>query len=202
MTITFFKSKFIAAVAGLLLATSANANLIVNGGFEDNPVADGSWSYFSGAEVNGWEGSNVEIWHNLSGITAAEGQQHAELNAHPYTGDVFSIFQDFATVVGQAYDVSFFYRARESANEAFSFSVGTLNAVLTDHLVGSWSTFSNSFVADSTSTRLSFTSLDSGTLGNLLDGVSVEAQVPEPSAIALLAIGIFSLGFARRRAKA
>lgn len=198
---TLLKAKFIAVVGGLILAVSANANLLVNGGFEDNPVASGSWSFFSAATVSGWEGSNVEIWHSLFGIAAAEGLQHAELNAHPYSGDVFSIFQDFATVAGQSYDVSFFYRARESADEAFSFSVGTLNEVLTDHVVGSWSTYSNSFIADSTLTRLSFTTLDTGTIGNLLDGVTVDARVPESSTLALLAIGLFSLGFVRRRVK-
>jgi len=202
MNISFLKSKLIALSAGLILASSANANLIVNGGFEDNPVANGSWSFFSASVVNGWEGSNIEIWHNLSGVTAAEGQQHAELNAHPYTGNVFSIFQDFTTVVGQTYDVSFFYRARESANEAFSFSVGTLNSMITDHVVGAWSTFKDSFIADSTTTRLSFTTLDASTVGNLLDGVSVEAHVPESSSLALLVIGLFSLGFARRKVKA
>ncbi|HWV14967.1 MAG TPA: PEP-CTERM sorting domain-containing protein [Cellvibrio sp.] len=202
MNITFFKSKLLAAVAGLVLAGSANANLIVNGGFEDNLVPSGSWNYYSSSDVNGWEGSNIEVWNNLGGVSAAEGQQHAELNAHPYTGEVFSIFQDFATVIGQSYDVSFFYRARASEDEVFAFSVGSLNAILADHTVNAWSRFSDSFIADSELTRLSFTTLDSGTLGNLIDGVSVEATVPEPASVALLAIGLFGLGLARRNLRA
>jgi hypothetical protein len=194
------KIKSIIWLAGLVLAGSANANLIVNGGFEDNSVASGNWGYFSAADVNGWEGSNVEIWHNLASA-APEGQQHAELNAHPYTGSVFSIFQSFATVVGQAYDVSFFYSARSSHDEAFSFTVGNLNNLLTDHVVGQWSVYSNSFIANADFTELRFTSTNSGTYGNLIDGVSVIADVPESSSIILFAIGLLSLSFFRRKMK-
>lgn len=191
-------------VAGACMAVSANANLIVNGGFEDNNVATGNWGYFSSAAVNGWEGDNIEIWDHYAGVVAPEGNQHAELNAHPFDGSVFSIYQNFATVLGQTYDVSFFYSARASVNEQFSFSVGSLNAILTDHVVGSWKKYTGSFVASSALSTISFTTYDAGTLGNFLDDVVVTAKVnvAESSPLVMLLIGLAGLILVRRKNRA
>ncbi|AQT58734.1 hypothetical protein CBP51_13345 [Cellvibrio mixtus] len=193
-----------AVLSGLLLAASAQANLIVNGGFEDNTVAAGNWSYFSSSAVNGWDGSNIEIWNNFGGVVAPEGNQHAELNAHPYTGGVFSIYQSFATVVGQIYDVSFFYSARESANESFHFSVGTLATLINDHTVGTWNQFTGSFVANSNFSTITFTTTDNSTVGNFLDAVVVTTRtsVDEASSLMMLAIGMLGLVLVRRKVRA
>lgn len=193
-----------AVLSGLLLAASAQANLIVNGGFEDNTVAAGNWSYFSSSAVNGWDGSNLEIWNNFGGVVAPEGNQHAELNAHPYTGGVFSIYQSFATVVGQIYDVSFFYSARESANESFHFSVGTLATLINDHTVGTWNQFTGSFVANSNFSTITFTTTDNSTVGNFLDAVVVTTRtsVDEASSLMMLAIGMLGLVLVRRKVRA
>jgi hypothetical protein len=199
------KISTIVKAAGLLLgvglSAGANANLIVNGGFEDNNVATGSWQYYSANQVNGWEGSNIEIWDHLGGVVAPEGNQHAELNAHPNAGQ-FSIYQTFTTVVGQLYDVSFFYSARQDNSESFQFSVGSLDALINDHVVGTWNQYVNVFRANSTSTTLRFTSVTPSysTVGNLIDGVNVTSHVPEPAGYALLALGIIGLGLARHRA--
>ncbi len=183
------------------LCVGAKANLIVNGGFEDNNVAAGNWAYFSSASVNGWDGDNIEIWDSFGGVVAPEGTQHAELNAHPFDGSVFSIFQNFATVVGQTYDVSFFYSARVNANEQFSFSAGSLAAILNDHVVGSWKQYSGSFVASSTLSTITFTSYDAGTYGNFLDNVVVtaKASVVESSPLVMLLIGLAGLVLIRRK---
>lgn len=204
MAASRLKTKLTGVILGLTLAVSANANLIVNGGFEANEVAAGSWSYYSSANVDGWEGSNIEIWDNMGGVAAPEGRQIAELNAHPYTGGIFSIYQSFATVVGKAYDVSFYYRARASNNEVFSFSVGGLNTVFSDHVVGSWKQYANSFVANNAVSTIRFTSADNSTIGNLLDGVVVNAKasVPESSSLGLLAIGMLGLILQRRKIRA
>ncbi len=199
------KISTIVKAAGLLLgvglSAGANANLIVNGGFEDNNVATGSWQYYSSNQVNGWDGSNIEIWDHLGGVVAPEGNQHAELNAHPNAGQ-FSIYQTFTTVVGQLYDVSFFYSARQDNSESFQFSVGSLDALINDHVVGTWNQYVNVFRANSNTTTLRFTSITPSysTVGNLIDGVSVTSHVPEPAGYALLALGIIGLGLARQRA--
>jgi hypothetical protein len=197
-------TRVLGVLAGLLLAVTAQANLIVNGGFEDNNVAAGSWAYFSSASVNGWDGDNIEIWDSFGGVVAPEGTQHAELNAHPYTGGVFSIYQSFATVVGQVYDVSFFYSARVNADEKFHFNLGSLAALIDDHVVGSWNQYTNSFVADSTLSTIRFTTYDTGTYGNFLDDVVVNARVNvvESNPLVMLLIGMFGLVLIRRKNRA
>lgn len=201
MNIRSIYTNCLTLVAGLLLATTASANLILNGGFEDNTVAAGNWAYFSSANVNGWSGDNIEIWNNYGGVVAPEGKQHIELNAHPFDGSVFSIYQSFATVLGQTYDVSFFYSARSSVNEQFSFSVDSLNAILNDHVVGSWKKYTGSFVASSTLSTITFTSYDAGTLGNFLDDVVVTAKVnvAESSPLFMVLIGLAGLVLVRRK---
>jgi hypothetical protein len=201
-----FKSvyRFCLGVIVSLLCVGANANLIVNGGFEDNTVAAGNWAYFSSTNVNGWDGDNIEIWNQFGGVVAPEGNQHAELNAHPFDGTVFSIYQSFATVIGQTYDVSFFYSARVDSNEQFSFSAGTLAAILNDHVVGSWKQYTGSFVANSVLSTITFTTYDAGTLGNFLDDVVVtaKASVVESSPLVLLLIGFAGLVLVRRKNRA
>jgi len=200
MSLKSFYTTCLGAMFGLL-CVGANANLIVNGGFEDNTVAVGNWAYFPSASVNGWEGDNIEIWNQMGGVVAPEGTQHAELNAHPFDGSVFTIFQNFATVVGQTYDVSFFYSARVDSNEQFSFSAGTLAALLNDHVVGSWTQYSGSFVASSALSTITFTSFNAGTYGNFLDDVVVTAQanVVESSPLVMLLIGLAGLVLIRRK---
>lgn len=192
-------------VLGGVLAASAQANLIVNGGFEDNNVAAGSWNYFPASAVNGWQGSNIEIWDHLGGVSAPEGNQHAELNAHPYTGGLFSIYQTFATSVGQTYDVSFFYSARVDDKEAFAFTVGNLSLLLNDHVAGSWKQFVGNFVASNTTTELRFTSANSSTLGNFLDDVYADLHLldtrnlQEPNSLWLMLLGFAGLMLVRVR---
>ncbi len=196
--------RVLGGLAGLLLAFNAQANLIVNGGFEDNNVAAGNWAYFPSSSVNGWEGDNIEIWDSFGGVVAPEGTQHAELNAHPFDGTVFSIYQSFATIIGQTYDVSFFYSARESNNEQFYFSAGTLAALLNDHVVGSWKQYTGSFVATATTSTITFTSYDNSTVGNFLDDVVVTARshVDESGALVMFMIGLAGLVCSRRKLSA
>ena len=197
----------------LLLGSSAvSASLIVNGGFESNDVAANSWQWFTSNNVEGWNGSNIEIWDTFSGVNAVEGNQFAELNAHPSNGEAFSIFQTFGTQEGSYYDLSFAYRARSSNNEAFLMSLigsgaDNINLRVDDHVVGKWSRFDFSFQATHLYTTLMFTALtpSTGTVGNFLDDISVTTSpavlastISEPSSIAIMLIGV-SLLFTRKQ---
>lgn len=197
--------SFYASCIGLtlsLLCLGANANLIVNGSFEDNTVAAGGWQAFDSANVNGWDGDRIEIWNGLNGVLAQDGTKHAELNADPgNSGSTYSIFQAFETVIGQTYDVSFFYRARQNTTESFSFTVGNLAELINHNNTQSWTQFSGSFVATATTNTITFLTVNTGTYGNFLDNVVVtaKANVVESSPLVMLLIGLTGLVLIRKK---
>ena len=195
-------------VTAAFMTSSAQATLIVNGGFEANPLNKNQWSYFASSQVAGWEGSNIEIWHHLNGVLAPEGNHHAELNADGKNNGAWSIFQTFATTKGQLYDFSFFYRARANTKEAFEFSIGNVEALIQQHSTSAWNKYSGSFVADSTSSTIRFTAVNGGTMGNFIDDVVVTqgvnpvlADVPVAPTLAVFGLGLLGLALSRRQTK-
>ena len=201
-------------LAASLSSFTASANLITNGSFEDNNVNTNSWRCFYAKDVNGWNGSNVEIWEKFLGVSAVDGVQFAELNSHANGGQQFNIYQNFTTNVGEIYDLSFFYRARRSNNEAFEVSVQDasnntfFSQLMTDHVVGKWSVFTAQFTAVSTQTTLMFSSITphAGTVGNFLDNIAVtgtnsfrQSNVSEPDTYLLGASVFLGLMLSRRR---
>jgi hypothetical protein len=193
----------LAAAALLGASFSSQATLIVNGDFEENFVASNNWATFSSAAVAGWQGSNIEIWNALNGVIAASGKNFIELNAHGSNVGAWSIFQTFATEIGRDYQLSFYYRARNNNNEAFQVSFAGLTQAMTEHTKAGWSFFSSIFTATAETSTLRFTSLNSGTQGNLLDAINVSAlpaptAVPEPATLAAFTAGLLALVGGRR----
>jgi hypothetical protein len=199
--------KVLITISLFSTALPAMANLITNGSFEDTSVSNGQWAWFNSSGVSGWQGSNIEIWNDYSIFSAAEGNQLAELNAHPSNGEAFSIFQTFDTTAGITYDLSFSYAARSSNEEAFLLNLFAadnteiLSELIDDHEIKKWSQYSNSFKATSGSTTLRFTSVypEFATVGNFLDDIKIiastastrlAADVPEPSGLFLAGFGL------------
>lgn len=193
----------------IALCSGAQANLISNGSFEDvgsytanpNYGSASTWQIYS--SLPDWNATqNVEIWNNNFIVPAYDGNRVLELNAHPGNANgSFSIFQEFSTVIGQAYELTFAGRKRQqNSDEAFSFSVGDLAGSVYNQSWGSWNEYSYSFIALSSLSTLTFTSLDGGTdtTGNIFDAVNVTA-VPEPEALALLLLGLAGIAATRRK---
>lgn len=204
--------KNVFAVLTVLLSVAvtpfAQANLIENGGFEDNDIQQNSWRWFYSSAVNGWEGSTIEIWDRFQGVPVIEGFQFAELNAHGNNNQQFSIYQSFETNVGALYNLSFYYRARSNNNESFNVSLASNNTnffsqLMDDHTRSDWSLYTGQFRAVASTTVLMFTSISphSGTVGNFIDDVRVSGvrstlnTVSEPSTFAVLALSVFGLLF-------
>ena len=93
---------------------AANANLIVNGSFED-PNIESGWQVFD--SISGWKttlGTGIEIQYNgvIPGVTAHAGNQYVELDSHGGDDTNSTMVQSIDTILGQTYDVSFAYRNR------------------------------------------------------------------------------------------
>lgn len=195
------------AVAGSIAVAHAG---ITNGSFQDG----------SGTTATGWTlgGSNALALTDADYIANAGGY-----GASPYGGRFLSFnagdvaannwaYQDFATTAGQEYTVSFAY-----GNYGAS-TLQTLNVSLSDDNYGTlasasfadstgttdlsalWNSTSVTFVAASSTTRLTFTDAGSTTSSTdlFVDNVAVEA-VPEPMTMLALAGGAVAL-LRRRRA--
>jgi len=90
--------------------TPVSENLIMGGSFEEHDVRTGGWRGFREDATGTWDSANgIEVWDNLGGIAAAEGEQFLELD---YTHAADAISQTINTEAGQTYIVSFDMRAR------------------------------------------------------------------------------------------
>ena len=216
----FLKVSFALSFALAGIAANANANLIVNGGFE-NPVNSvdfngGHYSNF-GPGFTGWTITHGDVDivdnHNLAqsySWAAQTGRQSLDLNGF----NAGTIEQSFLTTPGQLYELSYFY-----ANNAYNGGAPTANVTLSgassNDLLNSsiqhsgsspsamnWVPVVFTFVANSSSTTLIFESTIPGSGGIALDSISVN-PVPEPSTFALAGLGGLGLAIgAYRRRKA
>ena len=86
----FLPQVISATVLAAALSTTAQANLIQNGGFEDIGSSTAIGGYGSAStwqiytDIPSWDASqNIEIWTNNFIVPAYEGSNVLELNAHP-----------------------------------------------------------------------------------------------------------------------
>lgn len=200
-------------VMALTFSAVSNANLLVNGDFEDDVGLTGSrWGVYS--SINGWQtysGPGIEIQRNTI-VAAQSGNQYVELDSHTGTDTNSVMYQTIDSLsVGASYELSFWYHARTNNGAANDNGIEVLWG---DSLPGAtvldlegysrnsnlgWMNFSLDLVATAETMFLSFgaTGLDN-TLGGFIDNVSLTA-VPEPGTLALFAIGAAGLLIGRRR---
>jgi hypothetical protein len=150
----------------------------------------------------GWTGTNhIELQPNGFLATAVSGNFYAELNAHAAQDVPFVLQQEFATVVGQQYELSFYAQKRQIDDGTFNVTVGDLNEEISTHVTDTFSLFTFLFTAEDEVSTLSFISnqLGTDTIGHFLDDVSVVTTVPLPAALLLFTGGLVGLGSFRTK---
>ncbi|MBK7006396.1 MAG: choice-of-anchor C family protein [Burkholderiales bacterium] len=199
-----------ASLAGLaLVACAAQAGateLVVNGGFESNTVLSGTFDTFYNA-TQGLTGWNIDF-NSVDLVSSnywdpAAGVNSLDLNGAKKSG----ISQILNTVAGQTYNLSFDLAGNFEGSpviKKMSINIGPHGLYSFDttgkskHNMG-WEHYTTTFVAQSSSTALSFVSNVPGAYGSALDNISVTA-VPEPETYAMLLAGLGVMGaIARRR---
>jgi hypothetical protein len=165
------------------LETDSNGIYLVNTSFEapETPTIVGSnWQLFDASLVSGWHTTAtdnlIEIWgNNFMGVTAAKGNQHAELNATMLS----RLYQNVNLINGEILNWSFQHRGRSSLGpdmaELNIYSADgltklvTLQKVSTDNTA--WKTYSgsNAITLPNGIYQFSFEALSSGS-GNMAEG--------------------------------
>ena len=231
MHVTKYRSRALAAlVLAAISASTASAQIILNGSFESQAVdttvtatTSPNSSVFSNWTVATTSSSSlftiVDTNSNSGNFPdAVNGTRYLAINGANSSAGVAFIYQDFVTTPGTAYVVGF--SAGRGANAGGSLGIRgetyNVNAgSITGGVLGSASSLSSvagsqfyspstfNFTATGTTTRLIFSDISDSTtnVDVLLDNVTVTA-VPEPSAyVALTAMA--SLGFCalRRRTR-
>jgi hypothetical protein len=156
-------------------------NIVVNGSFEEPVVGSGNAILPS---IPGWNlayGQDFEIWNHLNGWLPYDGQQMVELDVYASTG----IYQDLPTAANEQYVLQFSFSPRPGTPQTYNVlgvkwggtQVGILSADGTGLNQTSWTTYSYTLTATTSTTRLEFDDLGNGNSeGTLLDAVSVVVQ--------------------------
>ncbi|MFH1660409.1 MAG: PEP-CTERM sorting domain-containing protein [Pseudomonadota bacterium] len=198
--------KKLLVIAALLSAPAiAQANLVVNGSFEDyTTVTPGHWSIFNSGY--GWTtGANgVEIRNAVAG-TAADGVRFAELDT---TGNGW-ISQTIQTNAFQSLELAFSYAPRagvaaKSNGIQIFWNDQSLGSITANGGSGpSWLDLVYDVQADASGFGvLKFAAIGtSDSLGGSLDNISVTA-IPEPGSAAMLLAGLGILAVTARRRRA
>jgi choice-of-anchor C domain-containing protein len=212
---TSFRTSLLAAAAaaGLLVAGSAQAAAIVNGGFADGEIApNGSFQTVgvSTGVIPGWSvvSGNVDWIRGYCQSSDGDGFS-VDLN-----GDApGAIAQTIATVAGQTYHLTFDMSANPDIGSdtrvilantggdpttfTYSFTVGPNSRSSMN-----WVSQSLDFTATGSSTQIEFASgsTDQCCYGAAIDNVAISGgAVPEPASWALMLTGFFGMGSVLRR---
>jgi hypothetical protein len=178
--------RFLFALIGVAgLAGAAQADLVVNGGFETAGMA--GWTVVHTGSFSGQNGTG----------TAHTGTGYWSMGATSVS-DQSDFYQDIATSIGQAYLVSFWAYDIDTASSGTihvtfgGVDVGPVSGTVAG---GTYTQYSATFTATATTTRLESVGWEASQYV-VSDDYSVNA-IPAPGAVALLGLG--GLVASRRR---
>ena len=195
-----------ALLAACTAFTGANAaNLLVNGSFEEQAQANGTWHVYD--HFAGWStvsGSGIELRDNVAG-RAFDGLNFVELDAYSNS----AMAQAVNTVRGAEYKLSFAYSGRAGVSAQSNPIEVLWDGALIDRVTASgiglsqhdWHTFSYTVHGTGRDTLTFRAAGTNDSLGGSLDAVSLSA-VPEPSTAMLLLGGVALVGDTVRRRRA
>jgi choice-of-anchor C domain-containing protein len=210
--------RLAALAAALALATlppAAGAQIVQNGGFEDDPGdCTGSFSTLGTGStlLSPWAITGGAVDWICTAWQDDEGIRSLDLNA-TVAG---TISQTVVLTPGATYQLSFAMAGNTAGGPTIKTIEALVGTVLTElfdfdvtgHSPGSmgWQTFNRNFVANEANTLLQFRSTIDGAFGPALDDVSITfvsgAVVPEPATVLLVGGGLAALAAAARRRRA
>ncbi len=195
--------------AALVAGPATAANLLVNGGFENQTFPGTTFGYYNlggGDATNpvpagfGWTVpiNNVDLIDNgaYTPFLAGGGAYQLDLVGNGSTG---AISQSFATVLGQTYRVVLNYSANGSGRQAEVLVDGNAVGSLINGNPAKWQKFTTTFAGTGATTVFTINETIGGGFGGVaLDNIAVNA-VPEPATWALMLGGFGMVGFAMRK---
>ncbi len=202
------------ALAGLL-PLAAQANLLVNGDFENQPAwgagisGDAGYTLLTGTQIPGWtiEAGHGATVHSTVLYPTITGNYSVNMDGEGYNGRNADLYQDFASAGGQAYQLDYDWLTWNT-NTQPNLDVTVIDTVTSAVLYSgnfAWAAGLHHEVGTFTGTgnalRLRVRELpESGVNDNsyMVDNFNVSA-VPEAASWALMAVGLGLLRLRRRR---
>jgi len=196
---------------GLLASGATHANL-VNGSFEAGsflPPSNQTMTLAPGAvSISGWQTVNDSLaWigaGNPWGLEAQDGNRFLDLSDYAAGAPFGGVQQTFSTQPGYEYTTEFYLGSsnRWGRPSVLTVSAAGQSGTFSSPSTGTnndWQPFSFSFVANSSTTTLSFVGAAGANYIGLDNVSATVTAVPEPMTLVLMVAGVAAIGLRAHR---